>query len=218
MEEMFLRKHVHRPGRILRQASAKAGRSLWPLLQDRPPWSSTDVFVCFRTKRKKKADDPSRRVCLFFRPFSRVLSVESKNCNRNDPLFFFIFFTHRPREWEQVFGGTILPGVQFITIGVITRPTAYYYVCLATPLCTHLVEFPRKQQIAPHSTPPPPGPFVRALRTMAPQTCGGCRHRTLDVFSALRVWMYFFHIFFRWGPVTRRERSLWAAREFPNSW
>ena len=41
-------------------------------------------------------------------------------------------FRRRPREWESIFGGTILPGAQFVTIGVITNPTTYYYVSVAT--------------------------------------------------------------------------------------
>ncbi|CAM9508523.1 unnamed protein product [Scytosiphon promiscuus] len=34
----------------------------------------------------------------------------------------------RPSDWERVLSGTVLPGAQFVTIGLLTNPLAYYKV------------------------------------------------------------------------------------------
>eukprot|EP00903_Cladosiphon_okamuranus_P011809 g11097.t1 len=48
----------------------------------------------------------------------------------------------RPRDWDRIWGGTLLPGAQFIAIGVLTRPKSYYKVPALRMLldfCAHLL-------------------------------------------------------------------------------
>eukprot|EP00903_Cladosiphon_okamuranus_P011810 g11098.t1 len=50
--------------------------------------------------------------------------------------------TRRPRDWDRILGGTLLPGAQFIAIGVLTRPKSYYKVPALRMLldfCAHLL-------------------------------------------------------------------------------
>eukprot|EP00752_Nemacystus_decipiens_P004796 g4364.t1 len=48
----------------------------------------------------------------------------------------------RPRAWDRIWGGTSLPGAQFIAIGLLTRPMSYYKVPALRMLldfCAHLL-------------------------------------------------------------------------------
>lgn len=43
----------------------------------------------------------------------------------------------RPTDWDKVFGGTLLPGGQFVAVGILTRPGAYFM----SPVARMLFDF-----------------------------------------------------------------------------